>query len=148
MKYILSFLFSFLTIFNLQAQELNPVAWTFEQELVEDKLELRFVANIQDGWYLYAQEIAEDGPIPTSFIFNNIEVENTSLQESSEHLVEVYDEMFGMELKKYKEQVVFMTQIEVPKDQETIKGVVEFMCCNSTQCLPPKQIEFTFNLKP
>lgn len=136
-----------MTIQNLQAQDLNPITWSFEQTLFEGKLELRFIADIQDGWYLYAQEIAEDGPIPTSFLFSNVELKSNKLQENSKHIVEAFDEMFGMELKKYKEQVVFITQIEVPKDQETINGFVEFMCCNNTQCLPPKQIEFTFNLK-
>ena len=147
MKYIFSILLLINIAVSLPAQDLNPVAWTFEEEMINEELVLTFQAAIQEGWYLYAQEIPEDGPIPTSFNFESPELEDIHLEEKSKYLIDVYDEMFGINLKKYKKDVVFTYKLDPSLYDETISGYVEFMCCNGTECLPPKQIDFTFNLK-
>ena len=56
--------------FLISAQIYDPVSWTFSQEQISsDEIELTFSAEIEEGWYLYSQNIADDGPVPTSFIF-------------------------------------------------------------------------------
>ena len=44
--------------------------------------------------------------------------------------------------------MVFKQKIKVlSKTDFTIKGVLEFMCCDDKQCLPPTEVEFAFNIK-
>jgi len=131
------------------AQELNPVTWTYEAVEKTEFIQLVFTADIADGWYLYAQDLPEGGPIPSSFHFEtDAELSfPTFAIEQSEFIVQGYDEMFGMELKKFKHQAVFTHQITKETSIKTIKGYLEFMCCDDTQCLAPKLIEFNLNLK-
>ena len=56
--------------FVVSAQIYDPVTWSFTQEQISpDEIELKFTADIEEGWYLYSQTIEDDGPVPTSFIF-------------------------------------------------------------------------------
>src|SRR5665647_975239 len=56
--------------FPLQAQVLEPVTWSFGSEKTEDnKFDIVMTADIDNGWHLYAMNIAEGGPIATSFTF-------------------------------------------------------------------------------
>jgi thiol:disulfide interchange protein DsbD len=50
----------------LFSQIFNPVEWSFSQEdLGDSEYNLVFEANIEDGWYVYSQNVGDDGPIPT-----------------------------------------------------------------------------------
>lgn len=138
-----------LSRFTLPAQELDPVKWTHNVIRQENNIRIVFTANIEDGWYLYGQELADGGPIPTSFHF---ETDGELLfpkfaEEKSEFIIENYDEMFGMNLKKFKQEVVFTYTLKTTSKIETIKGYLEYMCCDSTQCLAPKIIEFNLKTK-
>lgn len=149
MKNLILLLILILSVFSLRAQDLDPVKWTYKAQEKDKLMFITFTAEIQEGWYLYAQDIPKGGPIPTSFHFetdNSVTFE-VFAEESSDHLVAKYDEMFAMDLKKYKNQVVFTYTPEVDKEIKTIKGYLEFMCCDDLQCLPPKIIEFSLNLK-
>jgi len=40
---------------------------------VDDKtIAVTFTANVDEGWYVYAQDIGEGGPIPTEFTFETL----------------------------------------------------------------------------
>ena len=65
-------LFTLLTFFALAtitfAQALIPVEWEMSQEQIdENTIKLHFDAKIDDGWYVYSQHIAGNGPVPTTF---------------------------------------------------------------------------------
>ena len=131
------------------AQDLDPVKWEYEVIQESDETIIVFTAHIEDGWYLYSQEIEEGGPIPTSFNFETdgaVSFEALA-EEKSDFVVDAYDEMFAMNLKKYKHEVVFTYHPTFNEPIENIKGYLEFMCCDNMQCLAPKIIEFTLNLK-
>ena len=133
----------------LLAQGLDPVKWDYKAVTTPEFTKIIFTADIQEGWYLYAQELPEGGPIPTSFNFETDGALNfpALATEKSEFTLFSYDEMFGMELKKYKHQVTFTYQIAKASPIKNLKGYLEFMCCDGTQCLAPKIIEFSINLK-
>ena len=57
-------------VFQLQGQVLEPVTWSFGSEKTADnKFDIVMTADIDNGWHLYAMDIAEGGPIATSFTF-------------------------------------------------------------------------------
>jgi thiol:disulfide interchange protein DsbD len=60
-----------LPAFSANAQIYDPVTWDFNYEKKSgNNYELVFTAAIEKGSHIYAMEIPEGGPIPTSFVFN------------------------------------------------------------------------------
>jgi thiol:disulfide interchange protein DsbD len=92
--------------------------------------------------------VPEDGPIATSFTFENTKNDyslkgNTTEQEG----ITIDDPVFDMNIKFFENTAVFKQKIQTKSDLNFIKGVVEFMVCDDTKCLPPTEIELVFNLK-
>ena len=137
---------------NLQInsnQILDPVKWSFKHVKSSDNVyELEFVADIQKNWTVYSQFIDEDGPIPTSFTFEDggHYKRDSDIQEISDHRYEGIDPVFDVNVIKYKEQVKFIQKVQVTDITQPIKGELEFMSCDDTKCLPPKYVPFEFRL--
>lgn len=135
------------------AQNPEIVTWTYNHEFTEEgKIIVTFKASIKEHWYVYSQSVPEGGPIPTSFHFDNNEKWNflplaKEMNASENSYIDVYDEMFGMNITKYADQVDFVYETNVNPEEETITGFLEFMCCDDKQCLAPQIVNFTFNLK-
>ena len=68
------FIFVFLTLsLGIFSQIEEPLKWATSVEKISDtEFVLVSTASIDDGWHLYAQEVPEDGPIATSFSFENL----------------------------------------------------------------------------
>jgi thiol:disulfide interchange protein DsbD len=53
-----------------------------------------------------------------------------------------------MDIKYFENQAVFKQRIRVLTDEKiTLNGVVEFMVCDDTNCLPPTEIDLTFEVQ-
>ncbi len=127
---------------------LNPVEWTFEpSKKVGDRYELQFKATIEEGWHLYSHFIADDGPVPTSFTFEDneaIEIKD-KLKENGDKITK-HDDAFDMELSWYEHEVTFSQKVKLKNGFEgtIVKGELEFMVCDDEKCLPPDYIPFAF----
>jgi thiol:disulfide interchange protein len=147
MKKLIIF-FTALTFIS-SAQIFEPVKWDFSQKKVsENTIELIFKATIDDGWYVYSQDAGE-GPVSTEFTFiNNSEnyaIVNERVQEGVP--IEEFDPNFDAVLKYFKKEALFTVDIQVMStDDFVLKGDVYFMTCDSTQCLPPEALEFSFEI--
>ena len=132
------------------AQIHNPVEWITTVEKVNDsEFNLVITANIEYGWHLYSQTVPEGGPIPTSFIF---EENNEAYQligkptEGAGH--EEFDNVFEMDIKYFDTQAIFKQKIKLlTNDKINIKGSLEFMVCDDTRCLPPTEVDLSFDLQ-
>ncbi len=140
----------FLTGFVSNAQIFDPVSWdTSVEKLNESEFNLVIKASIEDGWHLYAQEVPEGGPIPTSISF--VEQEGNFLllgtpAEGEGH--EEYDRVFQMDIKYFERQAVFKQKVRLLTDEQVnILGSLEFMVCDDTNCLPPDVIDLSFELQ-
>lgn len=141
--FVLFGLFSFITGYS---QVYEPVKWEFKTNILNDSTaELLFEAIIDDGWYIYSQNVEEGGPIPTTFYFN--EIKNASLSDKviEENATTEYNPFFEIDLKSFSKKTTFRQQIKTNTDSFVVKGELEFMACNDVMCLPPEYIEFTFN---
>lgn len=128
----------------------SPVSWvTTSQKISNGEYKIIFTANIEDGWNIYSQYLANDeGPVRTSFTFTpSGQYELIGKNEESGDIKKAMDEMFGMEVIKIKHKGVFTQKIKASDTSKPITGFIEFMCCNELQCLPPKQIPFTVDLR-
>jgi len=136
----------FLFGFQLFAQIVEPVKWTFESKQEGQEATLIFKAVIDDGWHLYDTDLPEGGPVKTSVHFAD-----SSLFELSAPLTkdpqptEVFDKTFNMKLGYFSKEATLTQKIKLKSnDKVEIKGFVEFMSCNDETCTPPAEAEFTF----
>lgn len=133
---------------NTNTGLLDPVK--VRAELVENgsnTYTLKFNVSIQEGWFIYSHYIAEDGPIPSGVEFDSLSgFELTGkLVEKSDHRIEVFDEIFEMDLIKFKKEVQFLQDITVKDPSTIITGFFNYQTCDAERCLPPVAIAFTFD---
>lgn len=151
MKKIVKRVFLFFVLLMVgysQSQVLEPVKWTTSVKKVSNTdYELITTATIDKGWHLYSQHVPEDGPIPTTFTYNNRE--DFSLKgktiEGEGHTID--DPIFEMRIKFFENKAIFKQMVSFKDEYKTIVGHVEFMVCDDTRCLPPTEVDlvFTFN---
>jgi len=130
------------------AQVLEPVEWSFDSKTLDNGMhQLFFTAKMDDGWFVYSQDIEEGGPIPTSFEFEESSDYDLKgkIREKGE-LIEKFDKMFDMNIKKYPGEVTFVATIKPKKDNVKVKGYLTFMTCDDSRCLPPDDVDFEFDL--
>jgi thiol:disulfide interchange protein DsbD len=87
------------------------------------------------------------GPVSTSFAFETLNgAERVGEPIPSVQPVKVFDDLFGMELRWYGEQVSFAQKIKVTDVRKfRLVGEVEYMACNEEMCLPPERVIFKFD---
>jgi len=127
---------------------LDPVKWSFRQEsLGKDEYLLHFDAKIDQGWYVYSQNVKDGGPVPTSFTFEESKTFKTKGKvDESGDMIEKNDKMFSMMVRKYADKIHFQQKVKALKPNAKVTGYLEFMTCDDSRCLPPEEVEFSFNL--
>ena len=125
---------------------LNKYSHRLTHFLVFLKLnELKMKANVLN---MYSQTVPKDGPIPTSFAFgsNSNYLKKGNTKEEEGHTVD--DPVFGMKIKYFGHKAVFKQRIKLKSKADfNVNATVEFMTCNNTQCLPPKEVDLIFEIK-
>ncbi len=137
-----------LTVSFVSAQ-FSPVSWSQEAEKISDtEYNLVFTAEIQDGWYVYSQFLDDGGPVPTTFTFTSDDGITMlgKLTETGDNKKDKFDDIFGMQLIKYGDEVKFIQKIQVSSTVKSVKGYLTYMTCNNESCLPPKDIDFEISL--
>ncbi len=149
MKRLFLFVALVLTSGILFAQRETPVDWSFKAVKVDAaQYDLVFTAEIKSGWYIYSQHLEEGGPIPTAFyldVADGFTPEGVT-KEESEHKEEGHDDLFDMEVIKFKKKAVFTQRVKLSGKVQNISGYLEFMTCNGEQCMPPTSVDFNIDL--
>ncbi len=131
----------------IQAQN-NPVTWTFEAEAKGEQMyAVHAKATVEDGWYVYSQFLDDAGPVPTELTFDQEGVQPQGKAIETGKKVSGYDEIFGMDIVKFKEKATFSQDVQVAAGLKNVSGGVLFMVCNDEQCLPPRRESFTIDLQ-
>jgi len=139
------FLLLLLSAASLNGQIFSPVTWEFGVEKKgNDKYELVFTANIEEKSHIYSMDIPNSGPIPTTFRFDSA---GSYLLDGKPFEVtkaeEKFDEAFGFKIKTFEGKAEFRQKIIAKSPSFTVTGVVNFMACNNSTCLPPTDVEFS-----
>lgn len=141
MRYLSLFVFTVISLV-LSAQK-SPVSWKFSLE-AQNNEKTTFVAkaDIAKGWNIYAVYMSDEGPIPTSFSFDNIinGSKDGDVKEVSTP-IKGHDDLFDMEVIKFKHEAVFSQSFKT-KPGFQLTGSVTFMCCDNERCLPPATVNF------
>ncbi|MBN2665576.1 MAG: thioredoxin family protein [Bacteroidales bacterium] len=147
-RYLTALLFSFIIINGAISQIYDPVTWTFGYEKTgENSYAIVFTAEIEKGSHIYAMDIPEGGPIPTSFSFNesaDFTLDGKTIEVTQPE--ELMDEAFGFRIKSFSDQAEFRQLISSAKPSFIVSGTVNFMSCNNTTCSPPKDVEFSVSI--
>ena len=127
-----------------------------KKQISENTYELTFVADIDEGWAIYSNDIYNNGvdcdveicPIPVSFEFNEskglFNFMGEVFEEDRNKKVS-QDPIFLMEVTKFEKQAVFRQTIELKNKDMSISGFLTFMTCDDTKCLPPTDVDFSFS---
>ncbi|WP_308990415.1 protein-disulfide reductase DsbD domain-containing protein [Mariniflexile litorale] len=142
------FLFTLFAFSILQAQILEPVKWSTSVSKISDtEYELVATATIESHWHLYSQNVPEDGPIATSFIFKgnaNYLKKGNTVEEKG---VTIDDPIFGMKIKFFENKASFKQRIKLKaKAPFKVDATVEFMVCDDSKCIPT-EVDLVFNIK-
>ena len=144
-------IFILLTIatFQLTAQIEEPVTWEFETKYIGNgEFDLISTAIVDKGWYIYSQDLSDDGPVPTTFTFKpGSRYQLVGRTNEDGKFIEGFDAIFDMNVKKFKEKATFTQRVKLLKPYTSIKGELEFMTCDDEKCLPPETVEFKFKAK-
>lgn len=143
--------FLVLTIFSLTSvfsQIHDPVKWkTSVKKISETEYDLISTATIDSGWHLYSQEVPDGGPIPTYFEFEENPHFKLVGDVKEEKGITENDPVFEMIITYFENKASFTQRINLTGDKgTTIKGEVEFMVCDDTNCLPPTYVDLVFDI--
>ena len=155
-------LYKFLLVFLLPivgvSQIYEPVKWNFyKQQISESSYELIFTADIDQGWAIYSNDLlngevdcdVEICPIPVSFEFNKMDSNEISLTggivEIDENKSSSQDPIFLMKVTKFVKKATFKQLVEIKNKDAFISGFLTYMTCDDTKCLPPTDVDFSFN---
>ncbi|WP_298239010.1 protein-disulfide reductase DsbD domain-containing protein [uncultured Algibacter sp.] len=118
------------------SQILEPVKWdTAVEKISEEEYNIIFTAIIDDNWHLYSQNVPENGPLPTVFVFNENPNYKLVGKPSEEKGKTVYEAVFEMDVTYFENKAVFKQAIKRNiKEPFTLTGEIEFMACDSQRC--------------
>ena len=130
---------------GLSAQILQPVKWTFSTEQDGDKTYVVSSAKIEQGWYVYSQYLeSEDGPVATEITYDNpAAVKLTGKSVETGDRKAGFDKLFDMNVVKFAKTYTIRQEVEFVGDED-LKGYLTFMTCDDAKCLPPTDVDFSF----
>ena len=143
------FLFILLLCLNLQAQIYDPVSWSTSVEKVSaTDYVLISSAKIESGWHLYSQDVPAEGPVPSSFTYEDNAAFELVGGTKEEKGITVNDPVFEMRIKYFTDRAEFRQPIKLKDTSITIiKAEIEFMVCDEEKCLPPSTVSLEFQLR-
>ena len=127
------------------AQMHDPIKCESAWKIVSDGVaELRISATIDAGWHLYSTEL-EGGPTAATLVVETIEgahLDGKLTFEGKE--IAKYDEMFGMEVRYFENQVTFVQRVIIEKADYKVEGYFQYGACDDENCMPPTDVPFKY----
>lgn len=146
-KQLFTFLLA-LFAFPLIGQIYDPVSWEF---LWEDKgkgeYEIVLKAIVEEKSHIYAMNLPDGGPIPTSVHFEPSSDFSLigEVYEKGER-EDVFDPAFKMDISWFSNEVEFRQRIRASSPDFIVKGYVTYMACDDHRCSPPQDREFAISI--
>jgi thiol:disulfide interchange protein DsbD len=143
---VLLFLFTTVAAFSQFGQ--SPLSWRFSlEDAGNGEVNIVAVATVEAGWYIYATEIPDGGPTPTTLTIEEVTGARVVGEFRSETAPRMgFDTVFEMELGKHDGTTRFVQRLQVT-DRATfaVAGYVRAQACNDEVCTPPLPTDFAFS---
>jgi len=130
----------------------EPVKWTFSTEQLNDsEFVLVSHAKIDKDWHVYTQKLdprAIQNPTAFTYTVTKDFILDDSTKEVGK-IITVEDsnpketETFFLDSVNYRQKIIIRNFKGF-----IVKGNVYFQTCNSSMCMPPKQVDFSFTVPP
>lgn len=137
-------------LFSLSAssQILKPVKWSYAaKKTSKTEATLYLKATIDEGWHLYSQNMADGGPVKTSFTFAPSKAYKPVGKTTEPKAIVKFEKSFDMNVSYFEKSVIFQQKVKLTGATATVKGTLEYMVCDDSQCLPPETVEFSIPVK-
>ena len=146
MKKITSLLLLWVMALPLLAQFQEPVKFSVAQNKLSDsEFEIVFTGSIDPGWHVYSTDIPEGGPTPATINFDEQKgVEPVGKLTARGNVHKAFDELFGMEVTYMEGTAVFVQKMRITEASYSVKGYLNYGACNDQNCMPPTNVEFSF----
>lgn len=125
----------------------NPVNFTVQQKQVSpEEIDVIFTGKIAPGWHVYSTGLPDDGPTSATLTtekasgvkpIGGLKVQGKEISE--------FDDMFGMKLRYFENNVTFVQRFKITGEKYDIKGYLKYGACNDETCIPPTSVEFSFS---
>ena len=125
-----------MTAFSLCAQIDDPVSWEAKAKPVDgNRLEVVINATIERGWHLYATELPQGGPIPTTFTFDQKGYSTVGKLKQLTKPHKEHDEMFDLDLEFFEGSAQFSQMVQLNGAAATATIAVEYQVCFNDKCV-------------
>lgn len=130
------------------SQILAPVKWSYAAKKIDKEQAVVFIkATIDKGWHIYSQQVADGGPVKTSFKFDKSDDYTLNGNTSEPKAVSKYEKAFDMNVQYFEQSVTFQQKVKLKNGQALVNGTLNYMVCSNKQCLPPEDVEFSIPVK-
>lgn len=148
MKKLAYLLLFFTTMVSMQAQIMNPAKW---KSKIEKKSDTEYVITldgiVEEGWHMYSQYTDDGGPLPTEFLYNNIEgnYELVGAATESETATQ-YNDVFEVNETYFVGPVQLTQEIKLLNSEvKTIQLQLDYQVCEDV-CISQSNL-FEFDIK-
>jgi DsbC/DsbD-like thiol-disulfide interchange protein len=148
MKKLILFAAGLLLTLSASSQILKPVKWSYAaKKTSKTQVTLYLKATIDNGWHIYSQNIAEGGPVKTSFTFTPSKTYTLVGETIEPKAIVKFEKSFNMKVSYFEKSVVFQQKVRLTGSKVNVKGTIEYMVCDDSQCLPPETVTFSITVK-
>ena len=125
----------------------KPVRFKVEKKQVNNNtFDVLFSATIDKGWHVYSPGLPAGGPVSASIAIDKSEgVEAEGQLKAIGNERNVYDEMFGMNVRYFEDAVTFSQRFKTKGGKYDVSGRLVYGSCNDQMCLPPTSVDFSYN---
>lgn len=131
------------------AQLQKPVKWSYAAKRLNATEGILYIrGTIEKGWHIYSTVQPEGGPLKSSFSFTSGKSFSMIGGLVEPKPIKHFEKVFDMDVLYFENTVTFSQKIKL-KDKKpfVVKGKLEYMACNDTQCLPPDKVVFSIPVK-
>ncbi len=135
-------------IFALNCNAQANIQWVFSAKKLSNNIaEVHLKGILQAPWHIYSQYMNEGGPIPTKIVFvhdSSIVLLGKTKEVGS--VVNKKEEVFDITVRYYEGSVDFVQKMKINPSIHSINGIIEYMICETTHCMPPVKAKFSIPL--
>lgn len=148
MKNLFLFAIGLLISISASSQILKPVKWSYAaKKTSKTEATLYLKATIEEGWHIYSQNLPVGGPVKTSFNFEASKVYKPVGKTIEPKPITKFEKSFDMNVSYFEKSVIFQQRVKLTGDRASVKGTLEYMVCDDSQCLPPETVAFSIPIK-
>lgn len=137
-----------LVALSVKAQILEPVKWSYAAKITSKTTATIYIkATMDNGWHIYAQNLAKGGPTRTTITFTPAKEYTLTGKTLEPTPTSKYDNSFKMNVNYFEKSVVFQQKVNFKSSSSVVKGAVSFMSCDEKRCLPEETVTFSIPLK-